>query len=41
MLGIHVTEAFLDEIEALALACAAKGITLAQWYALARAEVER
>ncbi len=39
--GVPVTAEFLADVERLAIACAAEGITLQRWHALARAEVAR
>lgn len=39
ILGVPVDPARLEWLEGLALACAAKGITIPQWYALASAKV--
>lgn len=41
ILGVPVDPARLEWLEGLALACAAKGITIPQWYALACAKVAK
>lgn len=41
ILGVPVDPARLEWLEGLALACAAKGITIPQWYALASAKVTK
>lgn len=41
ILGVPVDPARLEWLEGLALACAARGITIPQWYALASAKVAK
>lgn len=41
ILGVPVDPARLEWLEGLALACAARGITIPQWYALASAKAAK
>lgn len=41
VLGVPVSVELLDQLEAVSLACAARGISLGQWYVEARAAVAK